>query len=168
MKREKVKTVALAMVKEAGLINLSRRDLCDRAGIPDGSFPHVMGCNFCEFVDELKTEQVDEIAFPVNKSRVANPALRRAQILQAAMTVAAKVGYGHATRDAIAAEAGVTAGLVTHYFETMTQLKRAVMRAAIQFEVLEIIAQGLANGDANARKAPAELKAKAVEILANA
>ncbi len=168
MKRENVKTVALAMVREAGLINLSRRELCDRAGIPDGSFPHVMGCNFCEFVEELKGEKIDEIAFPVSKTRVVSPTLRRAQILQAAMAVAVKVGYQKATRGMIASEAGITGGLITHYFGTMTQLKRALMRAAIQNETLEIIAQGLANGDDHARKAPAELKTKAATLLANA
>ena len=54
MKREKVKQTAIDMVEEAGLINLSRSALCARAGIPDGSFPHVMGCNFSEFVEELR------------------------------------------------------------------------------------------------------------------
>lgn len=164
MKREHVKETAVAMVKEAGLINLSRRQLCERAGIPDGSFPHVMGCNFAEFVDELKVEGVEATAYPVNKTR-ANPTLRKAHILAAAVAMAKDTGYHKLTRDAVAESAGVSMGLVTRYFGTMNQLRRDVIRYAIRHNIPEIIAQGLANADDHAKKAPDELKARAKAIL---
>lgn len=165
MKRERVKQTAIDMVEEAGLINLSRSALCARAGIPDGSFPHVMGCNFSEFVEELR----DLCAGPqhvVTKNR-ANPALRKDQILNVAVTMATAVGYNKVTRDAVAEGAGVSMGLVTRYFGTMKNLRRDIMRFAIRNEVAEIIAQGLVNGDDHARKAPAELKAQAAALLAH-
>lgn len=165
MKREHVKQTALSMIEEAGLINLSRSALCARAGIPDGSFPHVMGCNFSEFVEELRGLRPDP-AHVVTKNR-ANPALRKDQILSVAVTQAKEVGYTKITRDGVAEGAGVSMGLVTRYFGTMKQLKRDVIRYAIRNEIAEIIAQGLANGDDHARKAPAELKAKAATLLAN-
>lgn len=165
MKREHVKQTALTMVEEAGLINLSRSALCARAGIPDGSFPHVMGCNFSEFVEELRGLRPDP-AHVVTKNR-ANPALRKDQILSVAVTQAEEVGYTKITRDGVAEGAGVSMGLVTRYFGTMKQLKRDVIRYAIRNDIAEIIAQGLANGDDHAREAPAELKAKAATLLAN-
>lgn len=164
--REEIKEVAVCMVRGQGLINLSRRELCERAGIPDGSFPHIMGCNFAEFVEELKLEGIEEIPHAVSKTR-ANPALRKDHILTVAVGMAKTEGYNKITRDKIAEGAGVSMGLVTRYFGTMNQLKTAIMRRAIKQGIAEIIAQGLANGDDYAKKAPAELKAEAATLLAN-
>ena len=164
MTRAHVKQTAIDMVKEAGLINLSRSGLCERAGMPDGSFPHVMGMNFSEFIKELAP--YDRLVYPVNKSRT-DPKLRREQILNVAVSMAKRGGYHKITRDAIAENAGVSMGLVSRYFGTMTKLRRAIMRAAIVQEIPEIIAQGLANGDNHAKKAPEKLKAKAVTLITN-
>lgn len=166
MKREQIKEVAVCMITENGLINLSRRDLCNRAGIPDGSFPHVMGCNFVEFVEELKEDGIEEGNHAVIKSR-ANPKLRKAHILRVAVEMSKKDGYHKITRDNIARQAGVSMGLITRYFNTMVQLRRCIIRYAIANEIVVIIAQGLADGDVHARKAPPELKAEAVSLLAN-
>ncbi|MCK5644889.1 MAG: TetR/AcrR family transcriptional regulator [Gammaproteobacteria bacterium] len=166
MKKAHVRKTALIMAKKDGLINLSRLDLCAAAGIPDGSFPHVMGCTFSEFLDELKTKVPDTTHHVVNKSR-ADPALRREQILNAAVVLARTQGYAQITRDAVAEQAGVSMGLISRYFGTMKQLKRDVMRAAVRQEIPEIIAQGLANADRHARKAPPELKERAVALIAN-
>lgn len=164
--REEIKEVAVCMVKGQGLINLSRRELCEKSGIPDGSFPHIMGCNFADFVEELKLENIQEIAHSVSKTR-ANPKLRRDHILKVAVEMAKKDGYHKITRDNIAKEAGVSMGLITRYFNTMPQLRRCIVCYAITFKVAEIIAQGLANGDDHAKKAPVELKAEAATLLAN-
>jgi len=166
MNRDQIRNIAMTMAEEAGLINLSRKALCDRAGIPDGSFPHIMGCNFTDFIEELKGDLMPSRTGPVTKSR-ANPTLRRDQILNVALTLAAKKGYQNITRDGIAEKAGVSMGLVTRYFGTMNQLKIAVMRAAVKRGIAEIVAQGLANGDSHAKKASAELKAKAATLLVN-
>jgi len=166
MTRDHIKQTAIEMVKESGLINLSRRELCKRAGVPDGSFTHIVGYNFSEFIKELKPEVADVSVFPVSKTR-ADPKLRREHILNTAVGMARDVGYHKITRDSIAEGAGVSMGLVTRYFGTMKQLRRAIVRAAITQEIPEIIAQGLANGDNQAKKAPDDLKAKAVDLISN-
>lgn len=166
MKREQVKAVAIEMVKETGLINLARKELCERAGIPDGSFPHVMECNFSEFVNELRDEHIEQKFAIVSKSRV--PAvMRKENILGVALLLAKDIGYTKITRDGVAEKAGVSMGLVTKYFGTMHRLKVDVMRAAIKQEVPEIIAQGLANGDERAKKAPQQLKDQAAVLIFN-
>ena len=164
MKREQVKKVALKMVGKKGLINLSRRELCEKAGIPDGSFPHVMGCSFTEFVDELKITSVKEPFYVVSKTR-ANPELRKDHILNVAVKMAVAGGYNKITRDKVAEGAGVSMGLVTKYFGTMPQLRKAIMRRAVKQEIIEIVAQGIANGDPQAKKASSELKTQAVALL---
>ena len=166
MNKAHVTKTALVMVKKSGLINLSQRDLCQKSGIPDGSWFHIMECKFSEFVDGLQLNGYGAIPQTVNKIR-ANPTLRRNQILNVALDLAKEIGYNKMTRDGIAERAGISMGLVTKYFKTMTQLRRAVIRAAIACEIPEIIAQGLANKDDHALKAPDKLKAKAIKLIAN-
>lgn len=166
MNREHIKKTAVAMVAEKGLINLARRELCERANVPDGSFPHVMGCTFGEFVEELRNENIEQGMAPVSKRR-APAALRKEQLLDAAIELAGEEHYARITRDAVAERAGVSMSLVNKYFGTMTALRREVMRAAIKRGIPGIIAQGLANGDERAKKAPAELKAEAATLIAN-
>ncbi len=96
------------------------------------------------------------------------PANRKAAILAAAMTVAAskKIGFSAMRQKDIAEQAECGFGTVTLYFNTMTQMRRAVMREAIKQQDVAIIAQGLGIGDPDAKKAPPELKKKAAALLA--
>jgi AcrR family transcriptional regulator len=98
-------------------------------------------------------------------SKRLDPKQRTQQILNAAVRVAKKSGYLNITREAVAAEAGCSIGLVTLRFETMTQLKRAVIRQAVKERVLEVIAQGIVARDTYALRAPEELKKQAVAAL---
>lgn len=93
------------------------------------------------------------------------PAERREQILDGAIEQAKAIGFTRITRDGVAAHCGLSAGSINLHFSTMTQLRRDVMRAAVKREILPIIAQGLAAGDAHARRAPAELKQRALATL---
>lgn len=166
MSKENIKQIAIKMVREFGLINLSRSELCERAGIPDGSFPHIMGGTFAEFVEELRAEGVGVDTAPTTVSkRRANPALRKESILDAAMIIAKGRGYRKVTRELVAKAANISPGLVSRYFGTMAQLQRDIIRRAIKDEVLEVVAQGLANGDKHALKASKELKTKAAHFL---
>jgi len=165
MNKEKVKEKAIEMVKSDGLINMSRSGLCEAAGIPNGSFPHVMGCTFSDFVEELKEFDQGSNS-EVNKTRT-DPELRKGQILNVAIELSKELGYHKVTRDGIAERAGISAGLISRYFNTMKQLRRAIIRAAIHQEIPEIVAQGIANKDDQAKKAPPELKRKAIELIAN-
>lgn len=157
-------TLAKAMARETGLINLSRQALCDRAGIAPGSFSYYAGCTFNEFVAELKDELADGRCVPVTKAR-ANPELRKSSILDAAVELSRKEGYANISRQQIADRAGVSTGLVTKYFGTMPQMRRAIMRSAIARSIPEIVAQGMACGDRHAGKAPDELKDAARSTL---
>ena len=165
--RDKIKAIAVRMVQENGLINLSRSGLCTAAGIPDGSFPHIVGCNFSEFVEELRCMGLSSPWRKVNKTRT-NPELRKEHILDTAVAVARSFGYNKITRDQVAEAAGVSPGLISRYFPAMAQLRKAVMRQAVRHEIPEIIAQGLAADDDRAKSAPSELKSKACQLLLNA
>lgn len=93
------------------------------------------------------------------------PEVRRDQILSAAIHIASTTGFNSLTRDGVALHAGVATGQVNHIFNTMTQLRRAVMRAAVHREIKSIIAQGLAQGDSEAHKAPEWLQRAALDSL---
>lgn len=90
------------------------------------------------------------------------PDARKAMILQAAIEAAKSHGYQNVTRDDIANRAGVSMGLVTKYYGTMNQLRRAIMRAAVVEEIGPVIAQGLVFNDPQAQKAPEHVKRKAL------
>ena len=84
-------------------------------------------------------------------------------ILQAAIKMASRDGYRHMKRNDIAITAGVGAGTVNLYFpKGIDSLRSAVMRRAIRDGVTFIVGQGLADRNTYARKAPLELKEKAV------
>lgn len=95
-----------------------------------------------------------------------DPLERRAELLDVALTLAKRRGYLNLTRDALADAAGCSQGLVTKRFGSMAKLRKEVMRAAVNLEVLEVIAQGIAAKDPVAMRAPAELKARAAGSLA--
>lgn len=92
-------------------------------------------------------------------------AVRKNSILAAALIVAARSHYAHMTRSAVALEAGVSGPLVQHYFGTMPQLRRDVMRKAVRDGVLIVIAQGLVAGDKHAKAAQEVHKAAALDLV---
>jgi len=91
---------------------------------------------------------------------------RKKQIMTHAIELSRKIGYMNVRRDGLAKNAGVANGLVSVHWSTMTQLKKAIMREAIQLEDLVIIGQGLAMKDKHALKAPEELRDRAIAQLA--
>lgn len=160
-----ITTTAEAMITEHGLINLSRKELCNRAGISDGSFSYIMDCSFTEFISKLKDNSNKIHA--VVKSRV-DPLLRKDHILNVAVELSQRPGgFNNLERKEIAEAANVSQGLINNYYGTMKQLKRAVIRVAIQREIPVIIAQGLAVADKQAQKAPKNLKNQAAHLIAN-
>lgn len=97
--------------------------------------------------------------------------VRRAQILAAALKLAARHGLSNIKRDDVAEQAGVSAGSVNLYFKTMTQLRRDVMRYAVReaekgnAEGLRVLAQGLAMRDRHAGKATPAARTAALATL---
>lgn len=93
------------------------------------------------------------------------PTERKRQLLSIAVEIARAKGYTKVTREAIADKGKVSPGLISHYFGTTVQLKRDIMRAAVQQGVIEVVAQGLADRNPYALKAPDDLKKKAAAHL---
>lgn len=93
------------------------------------------------------------------------PEERKQQILKVAMQMSKRMGYSHITRDGVAECAGVSNALVSYYFDTIDALKKEVLKEAIKLEVVQIIAQGIAQKDPNTAKLPPALKRKVVKYL---
>jgi len=100
------------------------------------------------------------------KSRRLKPNDRKILILDAAVSLSKQGrGYIDLSRSNVAKAAGVSPGLVCKYFPAMKDLKKAVMKTAIEQELLPVIAQGLAVSDPIARNAPQEIRTKAIIAL---
>lgn len=85
------------------------------------------------------------------------PDVRKHQIVSAALVVARRLGYSGVTYSAIAREVGISAPSVVYHYNTMTQLRRAVMRHAVKKNDALVVAMGAKAGDRNALQAPIEL-----------
>jgi len=96
-----------------------------------------------------------------------NPKDRKNSILAAACTVAVSKGYTNVTREDAAKAAGVSMSLVSHYFSTMPQLKRDLMRYAVRCGVSAVIAQGLMHRDPQAMKLDKDKKREILATLAD-
>lgn len=83
-------------------------------------------------------------------------------LLDAAVILAAKHGYWNVTRVMIANETGFAESLVSYFLGTMPDLRRALMRHAVQVGNAAVVLQGLADGNAHARKAPEALREAAL------
>lgn len=92
--------------------------------------------------------------------------MSKSTILDAAVSLASRVGYTNITRKAVAEKAGVANGTVSYHFVSMEKLENAVMKRAIETGLIAIIAQGLVAKHRAARLAPQELKDAAAKLLA--
>jgi AcrR family transcriptional regulator len=103
-----------------------------------------------------------------------DPKERQQQILDAAVSEAARVGFTNIQRADIAAKLEISTGLINRYFSTMTVLKRDVMRSAVvrlkkdatDKDALAVLAQGVVLKDRQALKAPENLRNAALKMAA--
>jgi len=95
--------------------------------------------------------------------KVAN---RNRAVLDAAVTLASAKGYRNVTRLDVAAQANVAAGSVNNAYGTMDALRDAVMAAAVERGLADIVSQGLADRHPAAVAAPDALKQQALQLLA--
>ena len=86
--------------------------------------------------------------------------IRKAELLKSAIRAAREIGYQRVNRAQIAEKAGCAPTLLNHYFDTMPQLRRAIMGEAIRIGDLDIIAQGIIAKDSRALKVSEEIKQK--------
>lgn len=99
------------------------------------------------------------------KTKRLPPEAREALLIDTALKLAAKHGLSTLTRDQIAEAADVSPGLVSARLGTMVAMRRTVMRQAVARGDVKVVAQGIAMRDPHALKAPAELRAKAAELM---
>ena len=97
------------------------------------------------------------------KTRIRRlPKDRKEELLNAALALAEKQGYTNVSRASIASACGVSDALLSHYFGTMTEFRRTLMRYAIKQESVAVVLQGLADRNRYALKAPEALRQRAV------
>ena len=90
----------------------------------------------------------------------------RGRLLAVAIPLARDQGYQWITRQMVATAAGVSLGSVNNCFGTMLELKRAVMRWAVENGDGKLIAQGLANDSPITANIDPGLREKAAEVIA--
>lgn len=91
---------------------------------------------------------------------------RNRAVLDAAIAMAQERGFASITRDGVAERAQVAAGSVNNAYGNMDGLRDAVMAAAVEQRLVDIVGQGLAAGHPAARNAPDDLKRDALAKLA--
>jgi AcrR family transcriptional regulator len=92
-------------------------------------------------------------------------AVRVEEIIAAGLLLAVAKGYQQVSRADLAQAVGVAEGTVSLHFGTMKQFRRSLMRAAVNQRNLAVLAQGLAMRDAEACKAPADLRDEAANSI---
>lgn len=103
---------------------------------------------------------------PTRKKRTRlTPMARRQQLLNVALILAEKIGYQKVSQYTIAKYLGISLNLTIYHFNNMSELRHAIMRAAIERKIIPIIAQGIGAQDVHAHKAPDDLKKQAIEFL---
>lgn len=167
LNKQQILEIAITMAKKDGLINLTANDLCRVAEIPAGSFQMVMGLKFSELIEQIKFLCPESNAphFRLTRSH-GSQEHRRTEILRTAMELATQNGYRSIQPSSLAEEAGISRALLHSYFGTKEQLLRAVMRFAVANRVLPVIAQGIANREPQALKAPMDVRLEALALLA--
>lgn len=90
---------------------------------------------------------------------------RRAKLIKAAHALARKVGYRHIMRADVADRVGMAHSIINHEFGTMDGLRDAVVEYAVRRGYTTVLAQALAAGHPIAKRAPAELRARAISSL---
>lgn len=87
------------------------------------------------------------------------------RIIQAAMPLAAKLGFRKVPRVEIAKATGLVQGTISYHFKSMRALQDALVYHAVQTENLSVIAQALIEKHPFALAAPLLLRRKAAQLL---
>ena len=98
--------------------------------------------------------------------RRKDPAVRKQEILDAAVEFARESGYLKITHPRVAGLVEVSPGTIQKYYPRKAQLRDAVMVEAVRRSIPEIVLQGLAAKDPIAHDAPASLRSAALESCA--
>ncbi|MCP4668192.1 MAG: TetR/AcrR family transcriptional regulator [Deltaproteobacteria bacterium] len=100
-----------------------------------------------------------DLTAPQYRKRAAE--VRRAQILNTAVNIASEEGIDKLSQYAVAARVGCSPSLVRNYFSA-EELHQAVMRQAIKWRILSIIAHGVTTQDPVIMESDINLKVEAL------
>lgn len=95
----------------------------------------------------------------------ADPEIRQQQLLEAAIYVAKTEGWSKLTRAKVAAKAQVAASLINFYFGDKDEFRTSVMKAAVERNIVSVVAEGLLYLNPAALDAPAPIKNRAKEYM---
>lgn len=93
------------------------------------------------------------------------PKKRQTEMIQTALELAEKIGFGNLTRENIGHACGLVPSMVNARFGTMTEMRRTIIRAAIKNETLPVIAYLIATNHPAAKNIPSDLKFRALAHL---
>jgi AcrR family transcriptional regulator len=96
-----------------------------------------------------------------------NPLARKQKILEAAISLAIVSGYRNITRKDVAIASDSAQGLVSRYFKTVANLKKEVVREALEREIMPILVENLLDRPIARINLPLELKDKVIHYLLN-
>jgi DNA-binding transcriptional regulator YbjK len=161
MDRGKIREIAERMAEAIGVANITRERLCSEAGIPEGSFTHIMGESFTDFITCAELENSHRFT----RARVA-PEFRRQAVLESAIMVAQRDGWQAMTRGSIAELSCISAGLVSYVLGDMSFIREMVLSGAIGREIVSIVAEALTAGDPMALNVSKKLRLKVNKYIA--
>lgn len=166
MDSQRLLNIARQQAQKKGLMSLTVGGICDAANIPVGSFQYVARMKFGELIETLRGSVPDHVD-GVTYDRRALGNLRRSQMVAAGLKLSHELGYDRVTGSMIAEVVGLSKSSVMQRFGTMAELRNCVMREAVRTGDAAVVAQGLAALDPIAKDAPAAIKEKALQHLAN-
>lgn len=154
---------AQAIAAECGTQNLTRAEVCKRAGVAEGSFNSIAGERFSTFLKRIEGPRTIP-GEGLRRQRLPTE-MRHKQILDAALATAKRVGCYDMRAEDVALEASITRPLLYRHFKTAEELRQETMRHAVLCKDVEVIGQGLARKCPIAKSAPGALKKAAVAAL---
>lgn len=138
-----VKRVIEHTVKE-GLHVTTREQVCAFLGISTGSFKHIMGVPYTDFINRV----ID--ALPLEACTAAGvrlqPALRRKQVIACAVELSREHKYWGFSRKQVADAAGISETTLCRLI-TLSKLREEVVRYGIATRDKQLIAQAQAKND---------------------
>lgn len=163
MKLQAIESAAAELADKNGILFLTRRNVCEHAGVPVGSFTSITGRPFSEWVVSFAQANEFEIVSSVG-ARVA-PALRRAQILSAGVMVARREGLNAVNRSSVAKKAKVSTSCVSHHFPIIELFLSAIIAQACDDLDGRVIGEAILGGHIND---PTEDQLEAARVAMNA
>lgn len=96
-----------------------------------------------------------------------NPSARKQQILNTAVDIAIEFGLRQLTRRAVANRMQCASALINHYFDGIENLRAAVLKTAIEKEVIPILAENFVAWGRETSELPQHLKDKVIRYITN-